>query len=199
MKTKKILLVTAIFSLLSASSAGIWTQTESTDGINIYTRSVEGRSIDEFMGTVIINAPIEKVSAVLLDIPKFTEWFGYCKEIKVVKSYSDYKKLVYLVIKSPWPLTDRDLYVDVIYNISPTSVNVSINMADSKHTTSYYRMTKLVSRCVCTLVGENKVKVEYYVDGDPGGNIPSSLSNWFVKDQPLKTLKGLRIKSEPHR
>ena len=157
-----------------------------------------GKSFEEFKSETIVNAPAQVVYEVVKDVKSFPKWFGFCKDIKVTKTHSALHKSVFVVIDTPWPVTDRYAFTDVKYitKKADSPIKVDIPIVSEKDPASYkdddyVRMT-IKAMCSITELGQNKTKVVYSVNADPGGSIPSGIAGMFMKRQPFYTLRGLK-------
>lgn len=186
-------LIIGFLSLTGPLSAK-WELSKNNKNVKVYTQEVTGSDMDEFKGITTIPVKAKVIENILKDIPSFTKWFGFCKEIKLIKKYSENHLLVYVVIDAPWPTSDRETYVDVKYKYK-TKNNLVVNIRSVKYNAKpkkgRVRMPSLISSCNVKEKGGNS-NVVYYTKGDPGGSLPSSMANWFVKKQPFKTLVGLK-------
>jgi hypothetical protein len=193
------------FLLIGAASADPlaegWQVSIQSEGIIVYIRPIPGSPLSEFMGVGDIDAPIEVVDEVYLDFPSYTEWYGMCKEFKLMKEFNDrpYHYYFYNVIKSPWPVTDRDSVLEVsCINQIASQGKVIININALKDASvvpvcgKYVRVTKLVGKTTLTRVNDKKTHIEMQFNSDPAGSVPPQLAKIFARYQPLKTIKGLR-------
>jgi hypothetical protein len=184
----------------SPLSAQSWELIKEKDGIKIYTCKEAGNSLKSYKGDTYINAPAEKVLSLIEDVNNTEWWDKNLSSIKVLH----YEKLkgaqYYLVYDLPWPVTDRDLCVDVTVSINPVSgvskvtavplpglIPESQNMIRIKE----YRQTWTIEPA-----GRKKAHVilEGYVD--PAGSIPDWVSNMLIVDSPVKVIEGLRQQLE---
>jgi hypothetical protein len=191
-----------LFMLSGAASAGPldegWTLSKDSDGIKVYTRPIQGSPMSEFMGEGDVDAPLEVMQQVFLDFPSYTEWYGMCKEFRKVKDIPDKPNhyWVYYVLKSPWPVADRDMVLDIDTDEIPGKVVLNINaLKDSgivPLNSKCVRMTHLVGRTTMTKVNDRKSHIVMQVNSDPAGSVPIRLAQMVAKDQPFKTIQGLR-------
>jgi hypothetical protein len=174
-----------------------WKLKKEKDGIEIYTRSVEGSSFDEFKGkTSIENSSLTDVLTVILDVKNYESLFPDCMNPKVLKQKGDYYDIHHIQVKAPWPVKDRD----VVYE-QKTVVDKNGNHAivTLKPLPDYIVEDKDFLRIrggsgfwELEEDGNNNVKVTYQFHGEPGGDIPAWLANSFVVSQPFQTLKNLQ-------
>jgi hypothetical protein len=174
-----------------------WKLAKEAEGIKVYTRSVPGSSANEFKGIAEIDAPIEVIVEVFKDIPSFTQWYGFCKEIKLLKHDPENHRVMYFVLKTMGPVKDRDIVMEAFdkfdkqagkYNIAIDSIKEELVPIQDK----YVRMTDLNATYSMNRIAQDRTYVVYTVKADPAGYIPAFISNIIQKDQPFLTLKGLR-------
>jgi hypothetical protein len=174
-----------------------WKLAKEDDGINVYTRPVPGSAANEFKGIADIDAPIEVIHEVFKDIPSFTQWYGFCKEIKQLQQDSENHRVIYFVLKTTGPVKDRDMVVDTLDNFDRQAGRLTVVMTGVKEDIvprqdKYVRMTDINGTYLITRTDPDKTHVIYTVKADPAGYIPAFISNILQKDQPFLTLKGLR-------
>ena len=183
--------------MISSSLEGqSWDFIKEKDGIKIYTRKEAGKSIKSYRGVTDINAPAEKIFALIEDINNTDWWDKNLTQIKVLLYEKDKKAQYYLVYDLPWPVIDRDLCVDVTITIDPvtgerriTAVSIdgvipeSNNMVRIKN----YRQT-------WTIMPAGKEMTRVILEGfvDPAGGIPDLISNMLIIDSPFKAISGVK-------
>jgi ribosome-associated toxin RatA of RatAB toxin-antitoxin module len=193
-----LILLTHLFSVsLSAQS---WDLVKEQDGIKVYTRCEAGKTLKSYKGATVIKAPAEKVFSLIEDI-RHTEWWGPgFSQIKVLSYEKNKRAQCYLVYDSPWPVSKRDLFVDVTVNIDPAR---SIYTVRSVPFTSavpqprdMVRIRNYSQTWTISPAGVNQANVvlEGYVD--PAGNIPVLISNVLATQAPLNTILGIRKLAE---
>jgi hypothetical protein len=177
-------------------AAQSWDFIKEKDGIKIYTRKEAGKSLKFYKGVTDINAPAEKIFALMEDVNNTDWWDKNLTQIKVLL-YEKYKRAqYYLVYDLPWPVTDRDLCVDVTITIDPVtgerkitavSLNEVIPERNDMVRIKDYRQTWTI------IPADNEmthVVLEGYVN--PAGSIPDWISNMLIIDSPFKTISGVR-------
>jgi hypothetical protein len=174
-----------------------WTLAKEAEGIKVFTRSVPGSAANEFKGIAEIDAPIEVIVEVFKDIPSFTQWYGFCKEIKLLKHDTENHRVMYFVLKTMGPVKDRDLVMEAFDKFDKQAGKNTIAIKALKEELvpiqdKYVRMTDLNATYSMDRIDQDKTHVVYTVKADPAGYIPAFISNIIQKDQPFLTLKGLR-------
>jgi hypothetical protein len=173
-----------------------WDFIKEKDGIKIYTRVETGRTLKSYKAVTDINAPEEKIFTVMEDINNTDWWDKNLTQIKVLLYEKNRRAQYYMVYDVPWPVTDRDLCVDVTitsdsvtgeYKINAVSLNGVIPEGKDMVRIKDYRQTWII-----TSVGKEMTHVvlEGYVD--PAGTVPVWISNMLILESPIKAISGLR-------
>jgi len=189
-------LLCALLAASTAEAAG-WEEVARADGIVVHTRDVPGRDLAVFRGTGAVRASIYEVMAVLGDSGRRTEWQHRCAAARTLKRTSEFKRIVYNRTDAPWPVTDRDVVLATHLRVlEPDRVLLvefrGVSSALQPKVSGVVRMPYLKGHYKLTKLASARTRVEYQVDADPGGWLPSWLANRANRDLPLKTLRGLR-------
>lgn len=182
-----------------------WKEVKNKKGIKIETRKVEGSPMKEFRSECLIEAPIEVVYEILRDADTYVNWFGDCKEKKVIQKIDENNEIGYQVVDVPLPFRDRDTVATVNYSTDWETGKAAVKMnsikipEDSKYGMDDYskekkrvRMPKMNGLIVLTRVEPDKTKMMYQAHADPGVSLPGWVLNLFSTAQPYKTLKGMK-------
>jgi hypothetical protein len=186
------------FSLMLSCSvaAQSWDFIKEKDGIKIYTRVEAGKSLKSYRGVTDINVPAEKIFALMGDIKNNDWWDKKITQIKVLLYEKNKRIRYYLVYDLPWPVTDRDLCVDVTITMDQGTGERKINavalngvIPESKDMVRIkdYRQT-------WTILPAGKEMTHIVLEGfvDPAGAIPKKISNILIIETPFKAITGLR-------
>ena len=190
------MLLTVSCSMVAQS----WDFIKEKDGIKIYTRTEAGKCLKSYKGVAEINAPSEKVFALIEDVNNTDWWDKNFSQIRVLL-YEKYKRAqYYLVYDLPWPVIDRDLCVDVTVSLDPltgvgriTAVPLPgiIPEQNGMVRIKEYRQTWTVK----PVSGEiTHVELEGYID--PAGSIPDWISNMLIVDSPVKVICNIKKRLE---
>lgn len=161
--------------------------------IEVFTRTVGDSPLKEFKGVTHIKAPVTAFVALLEDTERATQWMHNVIQFDMVEEISDTEKVVYTVNETPWPVTDRDVYVYSSF-IADSNGTVTSNLrAQSGHDKDedFVRMPSIQGKWEFTPQEDGMTKVVYQVHADPGGSLPDWLVNAIVVDTPLNTLENL--------
>lgn len=191
------ILMVFITNMLSCPmKAQSWDFIKEKDSIKIYTRVETGKSLKSYRGVTIINAPVEKIFAVMEDINNTDWWDKNLTQIKVLRYEKDKRAQYYLVYKLPLPVADRDLCVDVTITIdkgtgerriNALALNGVVPERNDMVRIKDYRQTWTISP-----VGQERTYVTLEGFVDPAGKVPVWITNILIIDTPLKAISSLR-------
>jgi len=182
--------------MLSCTVTGqSWYFIKEKDSIKIYTRVETGRTLKSYKAFTDINAPEDKIFAVMEDINITDWWDKNLIQIKVLLYEKNKRAQYYMVYDLPWPVTDRDLCVDVTittdtvtggHTINAVSLNDVIPELNNMVRIKDYRQT-------WTIIPAGKETTHVVLEGfvDPAGTIPDWISNMLIIESPLKAIGGL--------
>ena len=193
-----------VFTALIASNAVLaaipessWQEMENRDGIRTFRQEIPDSPIVAFKGMGIVKAPIAKVTSVLIDSKRTSEWVDAVKETRIVRTISPTEVIAYTHVKTPIIMKDRDFVTRVRLEVdreektvtltyapaedpdAPETVGVRGEMMDSSF--------KLISRADGT-----ETEVIAMVHADPKGSVPKWVVNLFQKVWPRKTIEDMR-------
>ena len=182
---------------------GPWEKVKEAEGITVYARPVEGSDFKEFRAECLIEAPMEAVNNVLMDVPRLTEWMPSVIVAEVIEYIDGKGAVMYEEMKSPWPVRNRDFLFEVRIARGPESIVRVIRAIGHEKYPAYapregrVRVTRLTGRWDL-LKRDRATYVVYGIRSDPGGSLPAWLANSAARDLPFLTLRGLkRLANEP--
>ncbi|MFW5861963.1 MAG: START domain-containing protein [Spirochaetota bacterium] len=190
-----IFLALVILLPLNGMAGSGWQKILVDDGITVYTRPVEGCSLDEFKGVTVVQAPMHTCLAVLRDVPSQPQWMGDCVDAKVLKTFNKNHIVAYNVIQLPWPLSKRDLQVDTRFTIEDDRVVVAMSVYPEiiePVTEKYVRITDFEATCILKKTGEDSTSVTYINRVNPMAPVPAAIATRFLKKNPVTTLRGFK-------
>jgi hypothetical protein len=183
--------------VLSCSiAAQSWDFIKEKDGIKIYTRMETGKALKSYRGVTDINAPAEKIFALMEDINNTNWWDKKLTQIKVLLYEKNKKVQYYMVYNLPWPVTDRDLCVDVTITIDTVTGECKFNaVALNGVIPERNGMVRIKDyRQTWTIIPAGKEITHVVLEGfvDPAGTIPKWISNMLIIESPIKAIGGLK-------
>jgi hypothetical protein len=179
-----------------ADAEPAWTEVTTEDGITVEQQPVPGRGMPKFRGRGEVAADIDAILAVINDASGHTDWMPDCAESRVLRADGELTYL-YRRTSAPWPVSDRDVVIvsrtEVVLPdrlvlvhfeaVADPSVPTPRGVVRMPHLRGHYRIER---------VSPDRAQVEIEVDVDPGGSLPTSLAAGTARDNPRRTLLGLR-------
>ena len=208
MKSLKILLLFSILLIAQGSNLAAeekWNFIEKDQGVTIYSRKLAAHAESEFKGTRIYNQPVEVIGAVLADIPSYPRWFFNCIQASKIpdRTSSNLNFLLYIVVKTPWPLWNRDVIyttetrVDIVSGkimVWGTAVQETLIPLKQKHV----RVTDSALEWVLERLDDNRTMVSFTKRINVGGSIGSYLSDAGCRKTIFESLVNLaHIAADP--
>ncbi len=198
--TRPYALLTLLFLVLSAPFARAaddgWRLEKDEDGIQVYTRAVQGQKIREIRGTVRVQARLSAVAAVLTDVPATPQLSDAIGEAQVLQRQSASRYQVYQLLKMPWPLDNRDIVSQ--REIRQDAQTLAVTIADAATPEAIppkagiVRIQKSRQQWSLTPQADGSVLAEMRAMTDPAGPIPASVINSMSVGAPFKSLQKLR-------
>src|SRR5690554_5964328 len=81
---------------------------DTKNGIQVFTRVVEGSPLKEFRGVANVPATITAAVALVNDHSAGPDWIQDCKELKILERFSPTEAHFYMVTGAFWPVKDCD-------------------------------------------------------------------------------------------
>jgi hypothetical protein len=182
-----------------------WTMRVTEDGVSVYTRFVEGSSIEECKTVVRLqNTTLADVLEIILDVKNYPSLFPDCSHAEILLQKGKYYDIHYYEINAPWPVKDRDAIFESSTTISEDGKRALVSQKSigdyREEKKSFVRIKKGYATWEIEETEPGKVLVTYQFLTDPGGGIPAWLINSAIVSNPLKTMHNLqdRIKKSGH-
>ena len=197
-----ILIIIQFSPLLpSLSAQSNCTLKKDKDNIKVY--SCEGGSkFKSVMADFVINATLSQYVDVLLDIQKYNEWHYKVVNPRLLKKISDSELIYYTQISAPWPISNRDLVLRLKLHQDRITKVLTVTLESIPdylpQIKNIVRVPQSYSKMTLRPVGDSKLEVHYFIQVDPGGNIPPWLANTVSTHGPYETFKKLieRLETE---
>ena len=196
-----IFFFTLIFSCSVAAQS--WDFIKEKDGIKIYTRIEDGKSLKSYKGVTDINAPAEKIFALMEDTTNTEWWDKKLTHIKVLLYERNKRVQYYMVYNLPWPVVDRDLCVDVTIALDTVTGEGRFNAVALNGVIPEHKDKVRIKdyRQIWTIIPAGKEMTHIVLEGfvDPAGAIPNWISNMLIIESPIKAIRGLKERMEKNR
>lgn len=145
-----------------------------------------------------VNTTLSTLTAFLMDIEHYNEWQYNTSHPRVVKRISNREMIYYTVVEAPWPVSDRDMVVDLLVSQNDENKSVTITTNGVPDYTAkeshYVRVPMSAATWVITRISSTKLAVVYTIKIDPGGSVPAWMVNMVCAEAPYVSFKNLRAK-----
>ena len=172
-----------------------WSLDKQKNGIDIYTRPVEGSGIKEFKAVAEVDVNVEKILELLRDSSRFKTWFPNTPESKLLARDGDVA-YQYSVMRTPWPMDDRD---NILRSVTKRDESTGVVFIELTGAPDYYpvqkgrvRVQKAHGTWKLEPRGPDKTHVTFTMHLEPGGGIPQWLINTRIVATPFEALTNLR-------
>jgi hypothetical protein len=186
-------------SLLSANpdfSEG-WKLETDIAGIKVYSRAVEGSQFRQIKATAAVNATFESVIGILTDYANYKLWMNNITDSQIIETSADTVNYVYAYEDTPWPVQNRycvskmtlDQHSDVAtlhFESVPRYMKSPRDAIEFARHKGYWKISRNKSGC----------EIEYLLESNPGGYVPSWLVNQMAYGGPARTIQNLRSLAE---
>jgi hypothetical protein len=200
--SKKLRTALPVFvsTLLLASGAqaaeGDWELVRDSNGIQIFTRTVEGSSLVELKAITIIDSNMKTIIEVLRDVTAYPEWQKSCREAKILKRLGADDFIIHVMLSLP-VVSDRDAVIKSQAEADMDRARMHINfnkieMPEVPSPKGMVRMAEFSGQFLLEYISRDKTGVIYRYKADPGTGIPSFMVNMFGKNVLYKTISAFR-------
>lgn len=191
------LLVFCLFGGVAAASEAPWRLDRDRDGIQIYTRAVEGSDFRAIRGETRIRGRLSSVVALLQDMSFWPKLNKIISTASVHQQLSETESLVYLQMNMPWPVSDRDVLNRRQVRQDERTMVVELTEAATTSATlpidsRYVRIVRSRQSWTLTPSRDGTVQVAWVTHTDPNGPIPASVVNLLSVGAPFESLTTMR-------
>ena len=196
LRSTALTLAIVALGLPGAEARAEWQTVATEQGVEVSQQPVEGRDLPMFRGVGDVEASLSDILEVIGDVAEHTRWMPDCAESRLLREEGDVL-YVYRRTSAPWPVSDRDVVIRSRTEVIETDVEVhvyfeAVDEPAVAPDSGAIRMPHLSGHYKLRALGPARTRVEYQVDVDPGGRLPGWLAAGTSRDNPIRTLVGLR-------
>jgi hypothetical protein len=190
-----ILPVLLLGTLLS-DAQGEWQLKSDKDNIKTYSKQLPDSKLNAVKVEAVFPASLSQFVSVLADVASYDQWVYGSRATRLLKEVSPTELFYYSEVDFPWPSNNRDFVSHVLITQDALTKVVHIN---AKNVPGWMPAKPKIVRIehssgdwIVTPIGKEKIKVEYILQVDPGGDLPAWLINSFSSKGLVETFKSLR-------
>ncbi|MDB5210699.1 MAG: hypothetical protein JWQ30_1526, partial [Sediminibacterium sp.] len=144
----------------------------------------------------VFSASLSQFVSVLQDIGSYDKWVYGSRSTRLLKEVSPSELFYYSEIDFPWPSTNRDFVSHVVISQDLQTHTVRVNAKNIPGWVpvkpKIVRIERSSGEWTITPVAKGRIKVEYVLQVDPGGDLPAWIINSFSSKGLVETFKNLR-------
>lgn len=200
-----LILLVSLVCRTSMYGQADWKLATEAQGIQVFTRSATGSNIKYLKLECFLDATIDQVVALLLDIPATAKWIPQTKTCSLLRKVSATDLFYYTEIQFPWPLYNRDFVTHLqLYQHPGTkvvTVDVPVISGELSPKEGIVRISNAKGQWVLSPQSNRRIKLAYSLFVDPGGFLPAILVNYFATQASVEIIKKMRelIQLPPYR
>lgn len=172
-----------------------WELEKEGDGIEVYTRAVEGSDIREFKAITYISKPMSFLEALIENADKYKSWQENVNTSQLLEQVNPTDMYIYYTTELPWPISDRDVALFSRKTISDNGT-VTYSMVCTpeylKESEEFLRIKIARGVWKFTPVKNDQIQILFQFYGDPGGMLPDWIINLFLVSGPYGTLQNMK-------
>jgi len=186
-----------LLKITSVTAQTGWKLKTEKNGIKVFISSVSDSKFKAIKVECEFNATLSQMVKVLLDVKGCTDWVDHTKSCALIKQVSPSELYYYSEINLPWPTTNRDFVAHLTVHQNPETKVVTVDgpavagLVPVKN--GIVRVHSSKGLWIITPLGNEKIKVVYTLQVDPGGSIPAWLVNMLAGEGPMKSFEGLMV------
>ena len=92
-----------------------WKPSKEADGVKVFSRTVEGSSLNVARGIVTVKATVDQCFEYAMDASVRTSWDKMMKEARIVRTTDDGHTIAYMQSIPKWPASARDFVIDLYH------------------------------------------------------------------------------------
>lgn len=172
-----------------------WKLVKQTEDFKVFIRKPADAKFEQIKIIAFSNARLSEAVAVFEDVAKHTDWNYSTGESYMLdpRSYNDFD--YYITLDMPFPVKDRDVVINYTRQQDPVTKAVKI-VSRSKSGVkdpldAFIRINDFYSSYDLSIEPKGGIRIEYYLDADPGGNLPAWVVNLITTKGPTQTMRSL--------
>ncbi len=192
-------LLKALFIMLIFTSSDLmanqWKFEFEKEGIRVYTLNLEDNNLKPFRGEMEIDASVDELLQIIEDVERYPEWCYRTTKVSLAEKLGD--SVVYHYISdTPLIVKNREGWFYNVKEVNPYSGAVVVHMrtfeCEAPVPSGYLRIPWSNGYWQLVPLSPERTRVVFQMHTNPGGYIPSWLTNMLAVDSPYITMNNLR-------
>lgn len=192
---KQLFCIVGIFIYVIGEGQSSWHLIKDKNDIKVYTSESDSSDFKHIKVTGIFDGTLDKALSIFQDIGKQKDWVYGTKRSYLIKKSSDRDLLYYVETSLPWPVSNRDIAIDMKIDENKANNTMVIRTQGEPEAIpvnkGIVRVPKFTGDWYFKSSGNNKLSIEYYLFVDPGGSLPAWIVNMFISKGPYETFDRL--------
>ncbi|CCH54873.1 putative protein PA1579 [Fibrisoma limi BUZ 3] len=168
-----------------------WKLEKDKNGIQVYARQLPDSRRKEVKVHCELTATVSQLVAYVSGIEHYREVMFRAVDAYVIRRVSEQELFYYHQTDLPWPASDRDVVMHMVLSQDKATGTVSIK-ADNvpglvPEKKGVVRIPRWRSQWKIQQVDTNRLRVDYFFEVDPGGDIPVWLTNSLIATAPYQS------------
>ncbi len=184
-----------LFSAISMAgySQYNWKLSKDKDGIKVYESGTPNSNFKSIKVECVLQGTFDKLIAVLNDVAHHDEWVYNSKTSYLLTRNSQYDFYYYTETSVPWPISNRDAVIHMTIErdsqnrfLKVTGVGIPNYIPEKS---GIVRVPKLNINWYVTTPAPDSISIVYTISTEPGGSVPSWITNMFADKGPYESFK----------
>lgn len=190
-----LLMLAALVGTAGAEATGSWRVVKKERGITVSARDEPNRNLPTMRGEGTIRGNVLHVLAVVLDAKGSTEWAEGVDDMKIIREVDAHTLIFRSLTDTPWPVSDRDMLMRRTISVQKVAEEFHIRLLcapkELPRVDGVVRVVDCDSYFHLRKVDADHTFIDYQINLDPGGHLPTWLVRWASTKVPYETLVNL--------
>lgn len=191
-----LLFIVFFINYYYASAQTEWELTKDRNEIKVYTAKQNSSKFRSIKVEAVFNGTLQKLVKILMDVRNNKNWVYGTKNSYPVKEVNAGEIFYYSETELPWPLSNRDVPIRMKLNLNTANNTLEVVAVGEPGAIpvqkGIVRIPVFNSSWNVKSDGKNRIFINYFLQIDPGGNVPPPVSNAFLGKGPLETFQNLQ-------
>lgn len=173
------------------------------DSIKVFTCVQTNSRYKTVKSSFTLNSTLSQLAVALLDIEHYGKWQYKTIGAQVIKTVSEREVIYYTNVQAPVLTNDRDFVIRLTIDPDPMTRGMIVEAVSIPdylpQVDNVIRVPYSRAQWKVVPIGPGKLSVEYSIDIDLGGSVPSWIVNLVAPKAPYETFNALRKKIGDYR